>query len=123
MLRGEKSVRDLAHASSLCGACEDVCPVKIQIPRMLVELRERLDRERIAPWIERAVFKAFAWVLAHPTAYRAVGALGRMAQKPFVRNGRLGTLPLFFRGWTESRDLPPIARKSFRQRWRELERR
>ena len=121
MLRGYDSVKDLAHASSLCGACEDVCPVKIQIPRMLVELRAELDRERIAPWLERAVFKVFAWVLTHPTAYRAAGALGRMAQKPFMRNGRLGTLPLFFRSWTERRDLPPITRKSFRRRWQELE--
>jgi L-lactate dehydrogenase complex protein LldF len=120
MLRGYDSVKDLAHASSLCGACEDVCPVKIQIPKMLVELREHLDRERVAPWLERASFKTLARLLAHPTLYRLAGALGRIAQTPFVRSGRLARLPLLGRRWTEARDLPPLARRSFRQRWRDV---
>jgi L-lactate dehydrogenase complex protein LldF len=122
MLKGYESVRELAHASSLCGACQEACPVKIDIPRILIGLRERLDRERIAPWVERALFKTFARVLLHPTLYRVSTAAGRMAQRPFLRGGRSGRLPLFLSSWTATRDLPAVARKSFRRRWRELER-
>ncbi|MBI4588776.1 MAG: iron-sulfur cluster-binding protein, partial [Candidatus Rokubacteria bacterium] len=66
MLHGNHAVKDLAHASSLCGACQEACPVKIDIPRMLIELREHLDRERIAPLGERLVFKALARLLGRP---------------------------------------------------------
>ena len=85
MLKGHESVRELAHASSLCGACKDVCPVRIDIPRMLVELREHLDREKIAPWTERVVFRAFRRLLA--VARPPSGSprrSGGWAQRPFV---------------------------------------
>jgi L-lactate dehydrogenase complex protein LldF len=122
MLNGTRSVKDLAHASSLCGACADACPVRIDIPRMLIELREHLDRERIAPWAERVLFKTFARVLASPGLYRLGARLGRLAQRPFVHDGRVGSLPLFFGRWTATRELPPVARRTFTERWRDLER-
>jgi L-lactate dehydrogenase complex protein LldF len=120
MLKGNASVRELAHASSLCGACKDVCPVRIDIPRMLVELREHLDREKIAPWTERVVFKAFRRLLLSPTAYRLSARVGRWAQRPFIRQGRLRGLPLVLGKWTKTRDLPPLAARPFRERWKEL---
>ena len=64
MLHGEKSVKELAHASTLCGACADACPVRIDIPRMLIELRQSGVERRTAPWTERAVFRAFARLLS-----------------------------------------------------------
>jgi L-lactate dehydrogenase complex protein LldF len=120
MLNGTESVKELAHASSLCGACKDVCPVRIDIPRMLIELREHLGRERIAPWSERLVFAAFRRLLMSPVLYGLSVRLGRLAQRPFVRDGRLRRLPFFFGQWTRTRDLPPLATRSFRERWREL---
>jgi L-lactate dehydrogenase complex protein LldF len=120
MLKGNESVRELAHASSLCGACKDVCPVRIDIPRMLVELREHLDRERIAPWTERVVFGTFRRLLLSPIAFRLSVTVGRWAQRPFVREGRLRGLPLVFGKWTRTRDLPPVAARTFRERWKEL---
>jgi L-lactate dehydrogenase complex protein LldF len=120
MLKGTEAVRDLAHASSLCGACKDVCPVRIDIPRMLVELREKLDEERIAPASERLVFKAFRRLLSSPAAFALSARAGRLFQRPFVQRGRLRGLPLFFGKWTASRDLPPVAAKTFRERWKEL---
>ena len=120
MLKGTESVKELAHASSLCGACKDVCPVRIDIPRMLVELREQLDREKIAPAGERAVFKALARVLGSPAAFRLSAAAARMLQRPFVRDGRLRRLPLLFGRWTATRDLPSVAAKTFSERWKEL---
>ncbi len=120
MLKGNEAVKDLAHASSLCGACKDVCPVRIDIPRMLVELREKLDEERIAPASERFVFGALRRLLSSPAAYALSAKLGRLLQRPFVRDGKLSRLPLFFGKWTATRDLPPVAGKTFRERWKEL---
>jgi L-lactate dehydrogenase complex protein LldF len=120
MLKGDHAVKDLAHASSLCGACHEVCPVRIDIPRMLVELRKSLDSERIAPWTERVLFKAAGRVLTSPLVFRLSAALGRLLQRPFVRNGRLQRLPLFFAKWTATRDLPPIAPRTFTERWKDL---
>ncbi|MBI2152807.1 MAG: iron-sulfur cluster-binding protein [Candidatus Rokubacteria bacterium] len=120
MLKGDRAVKELAHASSLCGACHEVCPVRIDIPRMLIELRHRLDRERIAPLAERLVFKTFRRLLTSPALFRLSVALGRVAQRPFVRNGRLRSLPLVFAKWTRTRDLPPVATQTFTQRWKGL---
>ena len=121
MLKGDRSVKELAHASSLCGACKDVCPVRIDIPRMLVELREQLDRGRIAPWSERMVFRAARRGMQSPTLFRLGARMGRLLQRPFLHEGRLRRLPLFFGKWTATRDLPPVASKTFSERWRELE--
>src|SRR5437899_7207441 len=95
MLNGPASVKDLAHASSLCGACADACPVRIDIPKMLIELRRQVDEERIAPWPERVVFKAFAHVLAHPVPYRRNTLMVTMLEGPIVLVGRHRTLPSF----------------------------
>jgi L-lactate dehydrogenase complex protein LldF len=120
MLNGTRSVKDLAHASSLCGACADACPVRIDIPRMLIELREHLDREMIAPRSERILFKAYARLLAIPVLYRSAAPLARALQWPFLRSGRISWLPLFLARWTATRDLPPVAARTFHERWREL---
>ena len=120
MLNGPGAVKDLAHASSLCGACADACPVRIDIPRMLIELRREVDEKRIAPWTERIVFKAFGWLLTRPALYRLAAPVGRLLQRPFVRDGAIRSLPLFG-DWTRTRDLPMVARRTFRERWRNLE--
>ena len=122
MLNGPRSVKELSHASSLCGACLEACPVRIDIPRMLIELRKEVDEQKIAPWSERAVFKAFAWLLRHPGLYRAAARIGRVAQRPFVRDGRIRTLPYVGGAWTRTRDLPPVAARTFQERWAALER-
>jgi L-lactate dehydrogenase complex protein LldF len=122
MLNGPGSVKDLAHASSLCGACADACPVRIDIPRMLVELRREVHERRVAPWRERVVFGALAWLLRRPALYRLAAPLGRLLQRPFVRDGVIRRLPLFFGQWTRTRDLPPVAARTFQERWADLER-
>jgi L-lactate dehydrogenase complex protein LldF len=122
MLNGTRSVKELAHASSLCGACADACPVRIDIPKMLIELRKEVDEAKLAPWPERVVFKAFARLLRLPALYRLGGPLGRLLQRPFVRGGRIRALPLFFGHWTRTRDLPPVAARTFQERWTALER-
>jgi L-lactate dehydrogenase complex protein LldF len=111
MLEGTSAVGDLAHASSLCGACLEACPVKIDIPGMLIALRAELDAERIAPRRERALFKAAGAVLQRPALFRLAVRLGRALQRPLSR---------FAGRWTAHRDLPPLARRTFFERRREL---
>ena len=122
MLEGTRSVKDLAHASSLCGACADACPVRIDIPRMLIELRKEVDERGIAPWRERAVFSMLGWLLRHPALFRLAAPLARLAQRPFARGGRIERLPLVFGEWTRTRDLPAVPSRTFSERWAALER-
>jgi len=117
MLEGPGSVKDLAHASSLCGACADACPVRIDIPKMLVELRREIDEARIAPWTERLAYGLMERVLASPTLYRWSKPLARLLQRPFVRDGRIRSVPLAFTEWTRTRDLPALAPQTFHERW------
>jgi L-lactate dehydrogenase complex protein LldF len=122
MLHGPGSVQDLAHASSLCGACADACPVRIDIPGMLIALRRQVNEQAIAPWPERLLFRAVASVLRRPTLYRLGTRLGRLLQRPLVRGGRIRRAPLLLHEWTRTRDLPPVAARTFHERWADLER-
>src|SRR5437660_3273586 len=103
MLEGAPAVRDLAHASSLCGACVDACPVRIDIPRMLIELRREVDDEKLAPWTERVAFALLTKLLQNPRLYRFAAKAGRVLQRPFARDGRISRLPLPFGEWTRTR--------------------
>ena len=117
MLEGPRSVRDLAHASSLCGACADACPVRIDIPRMLIALRREVDEKKIAPWVERVAFTLLARLLTRPALYRLAVSAGRVLQRPFVREGTIRRLPFFLNDWTRTRDLPAVAARTFQERW------
>ena len=63
---------------------------------------------------------AFRRLLLSPAAFRLSARAGRWLQRPFVRAGRLRGLPLLFGNWTRTRDLPPVAARTFRERWKEL---
>lgn len=115
-LRGTTSEVDksLPYASSLCGACFDACPVRINIPELLVELRGRVTAEGGHP-AESAAMKAAAWVLSDPKrlagAQKAAGLAGRVIGDRTIRSvPGLGA-------WTNARDLPTPPTESFRQWW------
>ena len=122
MQHGQGAVKELAHASSLCGACAEACPVKIDIPRMLIELRKENVEHAVAPRAERLAFRLSARLLTMPWLYRLAAPLGRLLQRPFARAGVIRRLPLVFGEWTRTRDLPAIAPRTFSERWAELER-
>jgi L-lactate dehydrogenase complex protein LldF len=91
--------------------------VRIDIPRMLIDLRREVADEKIAPWTERAVFKLLARLLQHPRLYRLATRAGRLLQRPWVVERRISRLPLVFGEWTRTRDLPPVAPRTFQERW------
>jgi L-lactate dehydrogenase complex protein LldF len=122
MLHGQGSVRELAHASSLCGACAEACPVRIDIPRMLIELRAGGVTTTTAGLGERLVFRALAWLLRRPRLYRLAAPIGRWLQRPFVHGGGPRGLPLFLGRWTRTRDIPAVATRTFSEQWKTLER-
>ena len=134
-LIGRRRAADLPFASTLCGACRDVCPVKIDIPEMLLHLRheikerEQLDaprrathvsfRQRVAGRLERLAFRLWARAMKRASRYERAGRLARLAQAAFGRRDN-GTSALPLRAWARRRDVPLLPARTFRQRWDEL---
>ena len=111
----------LPYASSLCGACYDACPVRIDIPSMLVHLRTRVveskrDSSRVAG-PEQAVMSAAAWTMASPGRWARVLRAGRLGRVLGRRRGRITALPPPLSGWTASRDAPLPPTETFRDWW------
>jgi L-lactate dehydrogenase complex protein LldF len=115
-LRGIEQAPSLPYASSLCGACYEVCPVKIDIPRVLVHLRGRVVDEGEAPASERAAMKALGWAFADARRYVRAQRLARAGARPFGYGGVVRHFP-GLRAWSETRDLPMPAAKTFREWW------
>ena len=116
-LIGIENAASLPFASSLCGACYEVCPVKIDIPTVLLHLRAKAVEAK-APTIERLLMRSVAWVFRGPRRLAAAQRLGRLGQRPFVRGSSIRRLPGPLGDWTRTRDLKPIAAESFRAWWR-----
>ena len=116
----------LPFASSLCGACAEVCPVKIDIPKVLLDLRAEVKKneEREGSGrLERLAFKLWAWVMCHPRIYEiaamVAGSVAPAESGRWIRQvPALMNLPPV-RAWVSQRDLPPAPAKSFRQMWRQ----
>jgi len=123
-LVGLKKTAQLPYASSLCGACREVCPVKIDIPQLLLHLRSEITEASVNKRrSEQFAFKLWARVMTSNWLYRMSGEVGRLFQRFVVHNGKIGKLekagilapPLA--AWTSGRDLRPIEKKTFRERW------
>jgi L-lactate dehydrogenase complex protein LldF len=115
-LVGIEKAASLPFASSLCGACYEVCPVKIDIPTVLLHLRSRAVRAKSGVG-ERTAMRSAAWLFASRARFALAQRLGRLAQRPLVRGGAIRRLPPPLAAWTRTRDLKPIARESFRTWW------
>jgi len=105
-LMGIEKTAQLPFASSLCGACREVCPVKIDIPRLLLHLRSEIA-PRKGSTAERLAFKMWAKVMTSPTLYKLSSIAGRIVQR---------VIPIS-KAWTNGRDLRPIESKSFHELW------
>ena len=116
----------LPFASSLCGACGEVCPVKIDIPKVLLELRSEVRKSEAREGqnrLEKLAFRVFAWVMAHPRIYelagRMAGSMVPAGDGKWIRSvpAPMSVGPL--KAWLSQRDLPPSPPKSFREMWRQ----
>lgn len=126
-LFGLDSAPELPYASSLCGACRDVCPVKIDIPAILLHLRAEVVEKRAgrARPLERLAFRVYAMVMARPRALTLIAAMLRAFQRLNGAAGQIGRPNVVIRGlvpplgaWTSWRDLRPLAPRSFHELWR-----
>ena len=118
--------RELPFASSLCGACREVCPVRINIPDLLVHLRASAQRQSPAPKpsgaliSEHGAMRVWAWVVRRPRAYALASRLARLLQRRWSSNGWIRSFSIFpISRWTEARDFPALARKPFRAIWKD----
>jgi L-lactate dehydrogenase complex protein LldF len=109
----------LPHASSLCGACQAACPVKINIPHMLIGLREMQHHAKPSRW-ESLAFRLWMHVLRRPWLYRLALWGARTILRPRAQDGWLRSLPGPGAGWTAVRDFPAPAARSFREQWDQL---
>jgi L-lactate dehydrogenase complex protein LldF len=122
MLRGigtDEATDALPYASSLCGACFEVCPVLIDIPEVLVHLRGKVvDSHRSAvPGALQAAMSAASWTLARSGRLAAVQRLAGLTGRVLGRRGLIGRMPPPLSRWTDARDAPAPARESFRGWW------
>jgi L-lactate dehydrogenase complex protein LldF len=124
-LAGVENASSLPYASSLCGACYDICPVKINIPEVLLHLRGKVVRHkqehRALPSAEALAMKLLAKIFASPSKFERMQRLGRFGQRFLMRGGVITSLPGALGGWTAARDVFPIAKQTFREWWRTRE--
>jgi L-lactate dehydrogenase complex protein LldF len=122
VMTGVKDASNLPNASSLCGACHEVCPVKINIPRMLLELRWRAaegktdPEERASSMKERLVWKAWRMGMMGRRRFDLGARLSRLFMRPISRRGWIRKAPPPISGWTSTRDFPLVAAKTLKKR-------
>jgi len=114
LLNGLEQAKPLPHASSLCGSCKQVCPVDIDLPKMLLDLRHDLVESGHREMIYSAGIKGWELTISNPSLFRMAGKSAQLGQKVVGNN-----LPKPLGNWTQYRDFPDFAPKPFRQRWQE----
>ncbi|HUB26199.1 MAG TPA: LutB/LldF family L-lactate oxidation iron-sulfur protein [Tepidisphaeraceae bacterium] len=118
LMNGLREFRDLPRASSLCGACYEVCPVRIDIPRHLINLRRDILRRKLTGRGQRLIFRLWAGMLRSPRLYRWISRWQEKKLRRRARDGWIDRLPGPASGWTEVRDMPAPAEETFHQRWK-----
>ncbi|MEZ4584427.1 MAG: lactate utilization protein B [Caldilineaceae bacterium] len=117
------NVEKLPHASTLCGACRDACPVKIDLPRLLLDHRADQVAAGDAAWAEQRAIQAFVDTVKRRGRYERAGKLAAIGSNLLagMSGGEIKAMPPPFSAWTQSRNFPPFAKKSFREQWRARE--
>jgi L-lactate dehydrogenase complex protein LldF len=116
-LRGLADWHDLPHASSLCGACREICPVRIDLPRMLLALRNDANTLGYSPaWITSGLW-TFRQLALRPRLFRRAQALAAFVTRRLAKNGWIRRLPGHLSRWTKTRDFPAFAEETFMSRW------
>ncbi len=116
-LEGVKRAQALPFASTFCGKCETVCPVRIPLPKLMRELRSAAHMARLTPARERLWLALWSWVAQRPELYHRLGGAGMRILAMLARGkGRFGWLPLAG-GWTGTRDFPAPQGENFMAQW------
>jgi L-lactate dehydrogenase complex protein LldF len=116
-LIGVEEAGHLPNASTFCGRCESVCPVRIPLPKLMRQYREREFERKLMPTTTRAGLGLWAFFVRRPALYRlAARTMGRILRLMGGRRGRIGWLPVA-RGWTVHRDLPAPSGRTFHAQW------
>jgi len=119
LFQGLKNFKDLPQASSLCGACYEACPVKINIPKYLIEMRKDIVQTHLNGRIERAIYRLWARSLHSPFLYWLIGTLQKWDLRRRARGtGWVKSLPKVAAGWTQIRDMPAPAKRTFHEMWK-----
>ena len=120
LFQGLGNFKDLPQASSLCGACYEACPVKINIPRHLVNLRRDIQKTHLNSSIERGIYRLWASAMKSPLLYNLIGMLQKwdLRRRAKKTGGWVTEMPSVAAGWTQVRDMPAPAAKTFHQLWK-----
>jgi L-lactate dehydrogenase complex protein LldF len=118
-LRGLNQFQHLSYASSLCGACTEVCPVKIDLHHHLLENRRNAVNLAERPGAERFAFKMWRWSMGGAGRLAFLGRLGKFLLRMFYALGAEGSAIDPLKPWTKTRAVPPLPAESFRALWRE----
>jgi L-lactate dehydrogenase complex protein LldF len=119
LFQGLGNFKDLPQASSLCGACYEACPVKINIPRHLINMRRDIVNTHLNGFFERKVYRMWARMMRSTFLYNLVGKFQKLELRRRADEfGWIHDLPKVAAGWTQIRDMPAPAKKTFHQMWK-----
>ncbi len=116
---GPDVAKELPFASTLCGACYEICPVRINIPRILLELRRRVIERTGGKLEEKALVGLWSQLMTKPVLNKLGFHLASKIQGIFKKDDKLTHLPFVFSNWTKWKDIEPFPGKSFRELWKE----
>lgn len=118
LMNSLKDAKDLASGSSVCGACSEICPVKINIHHTLLWIRSQSTEKGYSPKSERLIIYFWRLVIQHPLLYSLVSMLLRFLQPLLLEDRDSIRVPI----WSESKKFPKLADKSFHELWKEEQR-
>jgi L-lactate dehydrogenase complex protein LldF len=117
---------NLPNASTFCGKCEEVCPVRIPLPKLMRHWREKEFEQHLSPTTARWGLGVWTWLARHPRSYRLFVRLGLigmnvMAPAPSQKGRWIAKLPFIASGWTESRNLSAPSGGSFLTQYKQAQ--
>lgn len=118
LLQGLEAVPDLPESlCTLCHACVEACPMDIDLPAHFIQLRTELVRRRLKPASVTRTYRTWSRLWTTPAGYRRSIQLARLGQRLYLRRGLLTGGPGLLGGWAKTRDMPPVAAKTFQEWW------